>query len=75
MDKLGNLIVQAIEGYLKKKPIRKKLSKKNTSASPQKSPKEISVSQVVNVGSQAPMNEADAALGRMKNKPGRGLFL
>ena len=67
MDKITNMVVEALAGYLKSKPTKKK-------ADPEEKKSGISVSQTVNVGHPTPMNEADMALGRMRKQPDWGLL-
>lgn len=67
MDKIRDSIVQALLGYLEKKPARKKTKKKVVSE--EKKTDGISVSQTVNVGHPSPVNEADVALSHMTKKP------
>lgn len=74
MDKLGTLIIQALQGYLKEKPSKKKTVKKKTAPAGQKKPEGIAMTQTVHVGHPSPMNEADVALGRMRKQPDWGLL-
>jgi len=74
MDKLGTLIIQALQGYLKQKPSKKKTPKKKTASIEDKKPEGISMTQTVNVGHPTPINEADIALGRMRKQPDWGLL-
>ena len=68
MDKVRDMIAQALVKYLGDKPSKKKSKKKPTPA-PEPKKEGISVSQTVNVGHPSPMNEADVALGRMRKQP------
>ena len=71
MDKITNMVVEALAGYLKSTPTKKTAKKK---ADPEEKKSGISVSQTVNVGHPTPMNEADMALGRMRKQPDWGLL-
>lgn len=71
MDKIRDLIAQALAGYLDNRPAKKKAKKKP--AIEEKKPG-ISMTQNVHVGHPTPMNEADMALGRMRKQPDWGLL-
>ena len=73
MDKVKDMIAQALVKYLGDKPSKKKAKKKPVVAQEKKS-EGISMSQTVNVGHPHPMNEADVALGRMRKQPGWSLL-
>ena len=66
MDKVKDMIAQALIKYLGDKAPKKKAKKKTA---PEEKKSDISVSQTVNVGHPTPMNEADMALGRMRKQP------
>ena len=74
MDKIKDLIVQALAGYLNSKPTKKKSAKKKPAAAQEKKAEGISMSQTVHVGHPHPMNEADVALGRMRKQPNWSLL-
>ena len=72
MDKVKDMIAQALVKYLGDKPSKKKAKKKPVVK--ETKPEGISMSQTVHVGHPSPMNEADVALGRMRKQPNWGLL-
>ena len=74
MDKIKDLIAQALAGYLGSKTSKKKTAKKKPAVAQDKKAEGISMNQTVHVGHPAPMNEADMALGRMRKQPNWGLL-
>jgi hypothetical protein len=72
MDKIKDMIAQALVKYLGDKTPKKKSKKKPVTQ--EKKSEGISMTQTVNVGHPHPMNEADVALGRMRKQPDWGLL-